>query len=626
MVTRGGKGFLLQEEKDIPIPRERLGGALNGDTVEVTLSHGRYEMIGTVTRVIERKTNQFVGIVENVYSELQVRPDDSRVYFPIKLMGSETAPIGNKVVIEVFNWETKPPEGRVREVIGKAGEHETEMRAIVASRGFDSTFTEAVLNEAQALYEKAWDEGEAAKREDFRSTLTFTIDPDTAKDFDDAISYKLLENGLPGQGDVEVGVHIADVSHFVTPGSLMDREAFKRATSVYLVDRTIPMLPPQLSEDLCSLMPNVDRLTFSAVFRVTPDNRVVDRRFTKGIIRSARRFTYDEADAALSGKSEELKGEIARLWSFADKLRKDRKAAGAVMFDSVEIKPMIGPDGEVTGFKHIEYTDSHKLIEELMLLANREVATFVSNKLGKKNRVFVYRVHDVPNQEKIEDLSVFLRAIGYQLSLPGGNKKVSGQDINRLLDQIEGTPEEHLIKTATVRSMAKAIYTTKNVGHYGLAFENYAHFTSPIRRYPDLMVHRILFKIISGAKVDDEPAVVEQRAMHASEKEASAAQAERESIKMKQVEYFERLVGQTRQGVVSGVTEWGLYIADNETGGEGMARLMTLTDDTYEFEPKKFAVVGKNTKNVIRLGDPVTFTVEAVNIAERQIDLRLVTQ
>lgn len=621
MVTRSGKGFLLQDTGDIPIPRERLNGALNGDVVEIRTSRGRFETIGSVVRVIERKTNHFVGVVKNIEGELQVVPDDSRVYFNISLMGSETAPIDNKVVIEVFNWKCEPPEGRVREVIGPAGDHETEIRAIVAARGFDSTFSEAVIKDAEKLYEKAWDEDEIAKREDFRDTLTFTIDPDDAKDFDDAISYKELDDG-----SVEVGVHIADVSHFVTPGSLIDKEAFKRATSVYLVDRTIPMLPPQLSEDLCSLRPDTDRLTFSAVFTINKDDKVVERRFTKGIIRSARRFTYDEADAVLTGKSTELGTEIMRLWKFAEKLRKARKAAGAIMFDSTEIKPILNKQGETVSFKHIEYTESHKLIEELMLLANREVATFVSNKLGKKNRIFVYRTHDVPNQEKVDELSVFLRAIGYQLSVPGGSKKISGQDINRLLDEIEGTPEEQLIKTATVRTMAKAIYTTKNVGHYGLAFENYAHFTSPIRRYPDLMVHRTLFEIISGNKVTIDPQVVEQKAVHSSEKEASAAQAERESIKMKQVEYFEKLIGQKREGVVSGVTEWGIYIQDNQTGGEGMVRLMTIGDDNYEYVQKKFAVVGQNTKNEIRLGDPITFTVEAVDVAERQIDLKLITQ
>ena len=618
MVTRSGKGFLLQETGDIPIPRECLNGGLNGDVVEVKTRRGRYEMIGEVVRVIERKTHHFVGVVKKRDGDLIVAPDDSRVYFNIRLMGSETAPVDNKVVIEVFNWKCDPPEGRIREVIGPAGDHETEIRAIVASRGFDSTFSEAVIKEAQKLYEKAWGEEEISKREDFRDTLTFTIDPDDAKDFDDAISYKDA-----GDGMVEVGVHIADVSHFVTPKSLIDREAFKRATSVYLVDRTIPMLPPQLSEDLCSLRPDTDRLTFSAIFTIDSKNKVVDRRFTKGIIRSKRRFTYDEADATLTGKSTELKEEMDRLWNLASKLRKARKDAGAIMFDSTEIKPVLNQKGETVSFKHIEYTESHKLIEELMLLANREVATYVSKVLGKKNRVFVYRIHDVPNQEKVDELSIFLRAIGYQLSVPGGSKKISGQDINRLLDEIEGTPEEHLIKTATVRTMTKAIYTTKNIGHYGLSFENYAHFTSPIRRYPDLMVHRTLFEIISGKKITEDPTVIEQQAVHSSEKEAAAAQAERESIKMKQVEYFEKLIGETRKGVVSGVTEWGIYIEDTETGAEGMVRLMTITDDTYEYVQKKFAVVGKNTKNEIRLGDPISFVVEKVDVAERQIDLRL---
>lgn len=625
-VTRSGRGFLLQEKGDIPILRDHLGGALAGDIVEVEVTRGRFEMIGKVVRVIERKKSSFVGTVVKNGDCVLVHPDDPRVYFDIGLMGSETAPEGHKVVIEMFNWDTKPPQGRVREVIGKAGTHETEIRAIVANKGFDSDFSPAILKEAEKLYEKAWDEEEIKKREDFRNTLTFTIDPDTAKDFDDAISFKELPNG-----NIEVGIHIADVSHFVTPKSLIDKEAFKRATSVYLVDRTIPMLPPQLSEDLCSLRPDVDRLTFSAVFTVNEQNAVVDRRFTKGIIRSQKRFTYDEADILLNVREgtipqedeDVFKGPLMRTWSLAEKLRKDRRAAGAVMFDSDEIKPILNKDNEVESFERSEYTESHQLIEELMLLANREVAGFVSKKLGKKNRHFVYRIHDVPNQEKIEELSVFLRAIGYQLAQPGGQKKVNGQDINRLLDQIKDTPEEHLIKTATVRSMTKAIYTTKNIGHFGLAFENYAHFTSPIRRYPDLMVHRTLMQVLSGEQITEESHITEQRAVHSSEKEAAAAQAERESIKMKLVEHFVKLVGQTREGVVSGVTEWGIYIQDNETGGEGMVRLMTLTDDSYVHDRKKFAVVGERTGKVIRLGDPVTYIVEKVDVEERQIDLKL---
>lgn len=642
-VTRSGKGFLLQESGDIPIPRERLRGGLAGDIVEVELSRGKFETIGSVVRVIQRKTNRFVGTAKLINNELFIVPDDPRVYLTFCLIGSETAPEGHKVIIEIFEWDRTHPGGRVREVIGRAGDHETEIRAIVAAKGFDSAFSEAVLKEAERLYEHAWDEDEIAKREDFRDTLTFTIDPDTAKDFDDAISYNPLEGG-----EIEVGVHIADVSHFVTPGSLIDEEAFKRATSVYLVDRTIPMLPPQLSEDLCSLMPNTDRLVFSAVFRVNATNEVVGRRFGKGIIRSRRRFTYDEADAVLGqareqepavvgGKARPSGPErrpqlpddasaytepVGRLWDFAKKLRAARRAAGAVMFDSAEVRPVLDENHRVVGFKRSEYTESHQLIEELMLLANREVATFVSKKLGAKNRVFVYRTHDTPNQEKVEELALFLRAIGYQLSM--GRSGPSGTDLNRLLDDIKNTPEETLIKTATVRSMAKALYSTKNIGHYGLGFEYYAHFTSPIRRYPDLMVHRALKRILDGAPITEHPTVIEQRAVHASEKEAAAAQAERESVKMKQVEYFHTLVGTARLGVVTGVTEWGVYIQDTETMAEGMARLLAMTDDTYEYQPKKFAVVGKTSGRIIRLGDPVKFMVERVDLEMRQIDVTLV--
>lgn len=616
-MTRGGRGFLLQEDKDdIPIPREYVNGALNGDVVSVEVFKGKYEMIGKVIDVLERKSTHFVGVISKTPKGLVVVPDDSRIHFNIEVMGSTGAPVGHKVVIEICEWETEPPKGRIREVIGKAGEHETELRAIVAGKGFSSTFSEAVLNEAKRLYDHAWDEEEIKKREDFRGTLTFTIDPDDAKDFDDAISFKEV-----GDGNVEIGIHIADVSYFVRPQSLIDKEAFKRATSVYLVDRTIPMLPPQLSEDLCSLRPDEDRLTFSAVFTVNTDNKVTDRRFTKGIIRSKKRFTYDAADKTLSDTNAEHHDVVKRLWDFAEKLRKNRKKEGAVMFDSVEKKPILDENNEVTHFKQIEYTESHQLIEELMLLANREIATFVSKKLGKKNRLFVYRVHDVPNEEKIDDLSVFLRAIGYSFSV---GKKVEGKDINELLEQIEGTPEEHLIKTATVRSMTKAIYTTKNIGHFGLAFENYAHFTSPIRRYPDLMVHRTLHKILNGEKITEDPKITEQRAMHASEKEALAAQAERESIKMKQVEYFRKLIGQKREGVVSGIAEWGIYVEDIETGAEGMVRMMSLTDDTYEYHPKKFAAIGHTTKNVIRLGDPIEVIVEKVDVDERTIDLKKV--
>lgn len=617
-VTRSGKGFLLNPDGDIPIPRDRLGGALSGDVVEVVISDGRSEKIGRVVNVLERKTSSFVGEIIKLREGVALRPDDPRVYTDFLIVGAQGAPVGDKAIADVVDWEGPIPKVRVRSILGKAGEHETEMRAIIAGKGFDSDFSKEVVDEAETLYERAWDEAEIKTRRDFRDVLTITIDPETAKDFDDAISYQKLENG-----DVEIGVHIADVTHFVRPKSVLDKEAYRRATSVYLVDRTIPMLPPQLSEDLCSLKPDVDRLAFSAVFTIS-GNKVTDRWFGRTIIRSRKRFTYEEADKTLADASLPLHDEVSALWKFASHLRKKRFEAGAIMFETDEVKPIVGKDGVVTGFKRTEYTESHQLIEELMLLANREVAGMVAKKIGRKTRLFVYRIHDVPNQEKIQELSVFLRAIGYQLTL--GKTGATQKDLNKLLSDVKGKPEERLITTATIRSMAKAVYTTKNIGHYGLAFDDYAHFTSPIRRYPDIMVHRTLATILSGAKIIDDPHVIEGRAAHASEREVDAAHAERESIKMKQMEFFANLIGEVRTGVISGVTEWGVYIEDDDTAAEGMARLTSMTDDTYEYDPKKFAAVGLKTKRVVRLGDPVTYKVEAADLENRQLDFSLVSK
>lgn len=616
-VTRSGRGFLIRDgADDVEIFPENLGRSLSGDIVEVALEKRGGRPRGRVIRVLERKTCTFVGELVRGKSGTLLRPDDSRVYFDFAIVESAGAPLGHKVVADVVDWETKLPSAKVSEVLGEAGNHETEMRAIIASRGFSSDFPNAVIKEAEQLYEKAWDQKETEQREDFRDVLTMTIDPDDAKDFDDAVSLKELENG-----NNEVGIHIADVSHFVTPGSLIETEAFKRGTSVYLVDRTVPMLPPQLSEDLCSLRPEEDRLTFSAVFEIDGNNIVVGRRFTRSIINSNKRFTYDEADAALKDRTLPYHKEMNRLWSLASKLREDRKKDGAIMFDNAEIKPILNEEKEIVDFKKIFNTESHQLIEELMLLANREVAEFVSKRLGKKNQLFVYRIHDKPNQEKLEELSVFLRAIGY--SLATSKSGVSVKDLNRLFEEIKGTPEEHLIKTATIRSMAKAVYATKNIGHFGLSFDDYTHFTSPIRRYPDLMVHRILADLIAGKRVDVNPNMQAQRAVHASQREASAVEAERASIKLKQVEYFAKLIGEAREGVVSGVTDWGIYVRDSKTDAEGMIRLMTLLGDTYVYDKRKFAVVGSKGGAVIRLGDPITVTVEKVDLDERTIDFKL---
>lgn len=599
---------------DIPIPRESLGGALSGDVVEVALRRGRSEMIGEVVMVLERKKNSFVGLLERRPEGLFLVPDDSRVYMDFLIVGGVGSPVGQKVVADVVNWESTPPHATVRRSLGLAGAHDTEMRAILADHEFDTDFPQDVAREAGALKARAWSEDEVKSRRDMRSATTITIDPVDAKDFDDAISFREVD------GAVEIGIHIADVSHFVEPGTTLDREALARGTSVYLVDRTIPMLPPELSEDLCSLKPGVDRLTYSAVFTIK-GTAVVDRWFGRSIIHSTKRFSYDEADAALQDRGHEYHTLLNTLSTFSQHLRKKRIEYGAIVFDRTELRPVLNDKKVVVGFSRNEPTLSHQLIEELMLLANREVATLVRKALPKKQHVFMYRVHDGPNIEKLEELALYLRAIGYSLTLSA--KGVAQTELNRMLSSVRGAPEEGLIKTATIRSMSRATYTTKNIGHYGLSFKDYAHFTSPIRRYPDLLVHRMLTKVLTGEPITETHHAVEEMAVHASAREAEAAEAERESVKLKQAEYLAKKLGEVREGTVSGVTEWGIYIEDKESGGEGMVRLQNMRDDSYEYHPKKFSIIGARHKRTIRLGDSVTFTVTAVDLKERTIDLAL---
>ncbi|MEK7530316.1 MAG: VacB/RNase II family 3'-5' exoribonuclease, partial [Patescibacteria group bacterium] len=535
---------------------------------------------------------------------------DRRVYFDFMIVGGIPTPVGQKVLITVSSWTAAPPQASIERSFGPKGHHETEIKAILASNGFSTDFPAPVIQEAEGLTIDGTDE-----RRDMRDTLTFTIDPDDAKDFDDAISYKKNADGT-----TEIGVHIADVSYFVRPGSHLDTEAVKRATSVYLVDRTIPMLPPQLSEDLCSLKPDVDRLCFSTIFTVS-GTRIVDRWFGRTIIHSRRRFTYDEADRALADSADPLNDELNALWKFAHQLREKRTEYGAIAFDSEEIKLVLNDQKKVVDFKTNRYTESHQLIEELMLLANREVASFVSRAMGKKSRVFLYRVHDLPNDDRLEELAVYLRAIGYQLTL---SRETSPQkELNRMLASVKGAPEESLIRTATIRTMAKAVYATKNIGHFGLSFKDYAHFTSPIRRYPDVMVHRVLDTLLRGEKPTLDPSVADQLALHTSTREAEATEAERASVKMKLVEYMAEHLNEERAGLITGVTEFGIFVADKLSGADGMVRLMSMEDDMYAFEPKKYAVVGSKKKKVYRLGDAVTYRAVAVSLEERTIDIRL---
>lgn len=597
--------------RDIPIPRESLKSALSGDVVEVALRPGRREEIGEVVQVLERKKNSFVGLLERRESGLFLVPDDTRVHMDFLVVGGVGSPVGQKVIADVVNWESRPPHITIRRALGLAGAHDTEMRAILAGHEFTTDFSTDVAREAEGL---SIVEEDVLTRRDFRNTLTLTIDPADAKDFDDAISF--LQNS---DGTVEVGVHIADVSHFVRPHTALDREACARGTSVYLVDRTIPMLPPELSENLCSLKPGVDRLTFSAVFTFR-GTTIVDRWFGRSIIHSQKRFTYEEADSALLDPAHEHYATLTALSDIAQYLRTKRIESGALIFDRVELRPVLNEKKVVTGFSRNESTRSHQLIEELMLLANREVATLVSKSLPKKQRVFIYRVHDAPNPEKLEELAVYLRAIGYSLTLNA--QGAAQKELNRMLASVKGAPEEGLIKTATIRSMSRATYTTKNIGHYGLSFKDYAHFTSPIRRYPDLLVHRMLAQVLSKAQIADEHHAIETLAAHASHREAEAAEAERESVKLKQIEYLSKKIGVPRHGTISGVTEWGIYIEDHESGGEGMVHISKLPG--FEYVQKKFALINMHTKETLRLGDTVSFVIEQAHLRERTIDLALV--
>ena len=628
MTNRKGMGFLKDPnnaEKDIMIELGLLNTALNGDTVEISVgkknSYG--QITGEVIKVIERNRKTFVCTIDNKEGTLVAYPDDKKAYAHIKLSSKDIEKVsaGDKVFVEMNEWTNakENPTGFILKVIGKKGNNNAEMESIVLEKGFEIDFPADVEKEADRIEENKINDinSEIPKRKDFRNTLTFTIDPFDAKDFDDAISYKDL-----GANKYEIGVHIADVSHYVKEKSALDKEAFKRGCSIYLVDRTIPMLPEVLSNDVCSLNPKEDKLTFSAWFIMNDKAEILERHFGKSIINSTHRFTYENAQEVLNAKSGQYFKELNKLNEIAKILQKEKFNKGAIEFEQEEIKFKLDENGKPIGVYKKARLDTHKLVEEYMLLANREVAKHIFDsikKKGKKDTGSIYRIHDIPDQDRMMELSVFVKALGYKLNTKEG--KVTAHDIKSLLKQIQGTVHEALISTAVIRSMQKAVYSTKNIGHFGLAFEYYTHFTSPIRRYPDLLIQRILERHLHNEPFGDKEIIEFQNiAEKSTAREIDAASAERDSKKLKQVEYMSDKVGQIFEGTISGVTEWGIYVEEKETKSEGMIKIRDIGKDFYEFDKKTYSIIGQKDKKRFTLGDSIRFKVAAADLDKKTLD------
>ncbi|MEM9894831.1 MAG: ribonuclease R [Bacteroidota bacterium] len=613
------------DQEDIWVKTKDLNYAIHGDLVNVVITSraGRgYRAEGKVIKILSRNKEEFVGRIEVSTNFSFVIPDSRFIHFDIMVYPEKIgkAKPNDKVLVKIDRWhdhKNKSPLGTVTEVLGPAGENDAEIHSIMAEFGLPFRFTKKVEKAAQQIPSEI-PLSEIEKRRDFRDITTFTIDPFDAKDFDDALSIKELENDT-----YEIGIHIADVSHYVSEGSELDKEAIERATSVYLVDRTIPMLPERLSNGLCSLRPNEEKLTFSAVFHIDKAGSVSKRWFGRSIINSDRRFTYEETQERIEGLESDFTPEVNTLNAIAKRLRDARFQKGAVNFETVEVKFKLDEDGRPLEVIPKERKDAHKMIEEFMLLANREVATHIFNWKEKGqsdgSKTFVYRVHDDPDPEKLSTFASFAAKFGHKVETSGN----VSNSLNRLMGNIEGKPEQNVLESLAIRSMAKAKYTTDPRGHFGLAFEHYTHFTSPIRRYPDVMVHRLLHHYLENGKSAEEEEY-EPLCLHSSEREKRAADAERASIKYKQVEFMGTMLGQEFDGIISGVTEWGIYVEIIETKCEGMIRMTDLDDDFYEYDEKNFRVIGRNNKRIISLGDSVAVLVARTDIEKRTIDLELI--